>query len=175
MEKRMTRTMGILLTALLLLSGCNNAPPADTGLPSGTGFNFSLRYGVNARNEIDTFNGKFTKDMVADPPVTIDFSLTPEEMDRICAKMAEIDFFCYPPDFAVSVPAGGLVSMVTPFSTYIFKVQKDSSITKLRWEARITNPDEKADKLKELINLIIGIIEAKEEYKALPKPTSGYL
>ena len=58
--------------------------------------------------------------------------------------------------------------MVTPYSSYYFKVEYNSQIKELWWEDKITNKDEKADRLRELIKLIRDIVESKEEYKKLP-------
>jgi hypothetical protein len=163
--------MTSLLLAIILLgaTGCDNPAPEK---PS---FNLIFKYGVTAKNELDTFKGKFTKDMITDPSITIELSLSEEEMESIYQKMMEIDFFNYPDRFKVNVPPGELTGMVTPYSTYYFKVEYNSQVKELWWGDEITNPDQKAEKLRELIMLIRNIVESKEEYKQLPEPRSGYL
>ncbi|MFC1919116.1 hypothetical protein ACFLWW_04025, partial [Chloroflexota bacterium] len=104
-----------LAATFLWTAGCS-AP-----LPSEADFNLIFKYGVMARNELDTFQGTYTKDMVADPPITVNLSLTEEELDRIHRKMLEIDFFNYPETFTVSVAQGEKVGIVTPYSSYYFK------------------------------------------------------
>ncbi|MFC1949538.1 hypothetical protein ACFLW0_05140 [Chloroflexota bacterium] len=158
-----------LIVAVIGLTGCS-APPADV-----SNFNLIFRYGVTARNELNTFEGTYTKDMIMDPSITVELSLTEEELDRIYQKMVEIDFFDYPDEFSVPIAPGGLVTMVTPYSSYYFEVEYDSTVKELRWEDEIMNQNEEADKLRELIRLIRDIIESKEEYKELPSPTSGYM
>jgi hypothetical protein len=96
-------------------------------------------------------------------------------MDSIYQKMVEIDFSSYPDEFEVDVPEDELVGIITPHSTYIFEVEDKSGTKELNWEDKITNTDEKADKLRELIDLIINIIESKAEYQDLPTPTGGYM
>ena len=113
--------------------------------------------------------------MVMDPAVTIEVTLTAEEMDSIYNEMVEIDFFNYPDKFSVIVPPGQAETRVTPYSTYFFKVTYQGKTKELLWHEKMTNSDEKADKLRELIKFIRGIIESKEEYKKLPEPKSGYL
>lgn len=159
----------IFATVLLVLAGC-----AGDDTQEGE-FNFIFKYGVTGTNVLDTFHGTFTKDMISEAPITIDFSLTAEEMDSIYQKMLEIDFFSYPDEFEVTVPEGELARMVTPYSSYYFKVQYAGGTKELTWEEEIINPDEKADKLKELIFLIRDIIELKPEYLVLPEPSGGYL
>ena len=113
--------------------------------------------------------------MILDPNVTVELSLSEEELDSIYQKMLEIDFFDYPDVFSIVVPAGEIVGMVTPHESYYFKVQYDSRTKELWWADSITNEHMKADRLRELIKLILDIIESKGEYKALPEPRGGYL
>lgn len=170
MKKALSVIAVLFLVAILLGTiGC------DKQTSGKAGFNLVFKYGVTAKNELDTFKETYTKDMVADPSITIKLPLSEEEMNRIYQKMVEIDFFSYPETFRVTVPAGELTSMVTPFSSYYFTVENNSQIKKLSWADDVTNPDEKASKLRELIKLIKSIIESREEYKRLPEPKSGYL
>jgi len=148
-------------------------PPVEP--PQSASFNFVFRYGVTARNKLDTFGKTYTKDMVIDPPVKIKMSLTDEEMNKIYQKMLEINFFDYPDEFSVTVPIGESTGMVTPCSSYYFKVSDESRIKELSWDDCITNKNERADKLRKLIRYIESIIESKKEYKELPTPKGGYL
>jgi len=51
-----------------------------------------FRYSVGARNELNTFNITYTKDMVKDPLVTVKLSLSEEEPNRVYQKMIEFEF-----------------------------------------------------------------------------------
>lgn len=143
--------------------------------PTTSNFNLIFKYGVGARNELDTFEGTYTKDMVSDPPVKIKMSLSREETDRIYQKMLEIDFFDYPDKFSVTLSTGEPIGTVTPCSKYYFKVANNSKIKELSWDDCITNKNERADKLRELIKYIENIIKSRTEYKKLPIPRGGYL
>ena len=159
----------IISTCLLLvLIGCNNpTPPSD--------FNLVFKYGVGAKNILDTFNGTFTRDMVSEPSITVELSLSDKELDNIYHKMVEINFFDYPDNFSIAPSSGERYGIRTPYYSYYFKIQYDSKVKELRWEDSIVYEDIQADKLRELIQLIWDIIEAKDEYKALPEPKSGYM
>ncbi|MFZ5632838.1 MAG: hypothetical protein ACOY40_08315 [Bacillota bacterium] len=135
---------------------------------------FIFRYGVGAGNELNTFKGKYTKDMIVDPPVTVNLSLSGEELESIYKKMMEIDFFSYPDRFKASPPPGEGLHLVTPHSSYYFLVSHNSRIKELWWDDQIVNANEKAGRLRELIEYIRGIVESKEEYKKLPPPRGGY-
>jgi hypothetical protein len=157
----------ILIMPVLL--ACGSQPAEDAN------FNFDLKYGVGGKNEIDTFHGKFTKDMVDAPSITINLRLSEAEMESIYQKMVEIDFFNYPDTFTVTASPGDSTTAITPFNTYIFTVEKNSQTKTLNWNDEIQTPNDKADKLRELIVLIQRMIEAKEEYKELPDPGHAYL
>lgn len=167
---------GVILTGVLALVVCFTAMAGCVEQkPEVSHFNLEFKYGITAGNVLDTFEGTYTKDMVADPPITIDLVLSEEEKEEIYQKMVEIEFFDYPDDFSVDVSPGATTTIVTPYSSYYFRVEYDSQTKELRWEDEITNPDEKAEKLRELITVIRNIVESKDEYKEFPEPTSAYL
>jgi hypothetical protein len=167
----MKKALIVIISGLLLwTAGCIDADTTQEGE-----FNFILKYGVMAKNEIDTFHNTVTKDLIMDPSITISLSLTEGEMDEIYQKMVEIDFFNYPDEFKVIVPEGELIHLVTPYYSYYFRVEKDAMVKELKWEDEIMNPDEKADRLRELISLIRDIVESRPEYQVLPEPSGGYL
>jgi hypothetical protein len=168
----MKKAILVLLASLLLvITGCNVAAAHE----ANGDFNFIFKYGVTARNTLDTLQGTYTKDMILDPAITINMVLTAEEMDSIYQKMVEIDFFNYPDKFSVQVADNETKVEVAPYQTYFFKVEYGGKTKQLMWHDKYLNSDVQGDKLKELINLIKGIIESKAEYKALPQPSGGYL
>ncbi len=130
-------------------------------------FGFVLKYGVTARNELDTFNGTFTHDMVIDPSITINLTLTGDEMEHIYLKMVGVNFFNYAQKDANAKKDVG----VTPYSSYYLKVKCDSTVKELTWD------DNSAASLgfKTLVDLIIETIHDHEEFKQLPPPRGGYL
>lgn len=160
-----------LVATSLIAGSCDNTPITS----QGPGFKLIFKYGVGAKNVLDTFAGTYTKDMIIDPSITIPLALTEAEKTSIYQKMVEIDFFSYPDVFKVDVPPGGQATIVTPHTTYYFKVEYDSRVKELKWEDEIVNPDERATRLKTLINFIQKIIESRDEYKKLPEARGGYL
>jgi hypothetical protein len=143
------------------------ATPAD--------FNFIFKFGVGAKNELDTFKGIFIKDMILDPPITTNLKVTQQEMDTIYQKMVEMDFVNYPDVFKVIVPPGSITGMVTPNDTYYFRVSYRSRIKEIFWNDVITNENAEATNLRSLCRLIQDIIRSKAEYKNLPPARGGYL
>lgn len=177
----------ILFIYLLFgLIGCGQTTPSTETSPLGnesiipttlpSDFGFIFKYGVGARNELNTFVGTFTKDMILDPSITINLLLSQEELDSIYQNMLEIKFFHYPEEFSIYVPPGMPKGIITPSSSYYFKVIYDSKLKELWWEDQLVYPEDiQADKLRKLISLIEGIIKSKEEYKNLPEPRGGYM
>jgi hypothetical protein len=161
----------VVLTASAGFAGCADAIDE----PSASDFNMIFKYGVGAKNELNTFEGTFTRDMIMDPSITIDLVLSGEELDIIMQKMVEIDFVGYPDNFSVEVPPGEATGEMIPYPSYYFKVEYGSQVKELRWDDKIINESEKAGRLRDLIDLIIGIIESKREYQELPAPKGGYM
>jgi len=166
----------ILMSFVSLVTGCANRAnkPEEPTTANELEFNLVFKYGIGARNVLNTYDGTYTKDMVAGPPVTTHLSLSRDELSTIYNKVVEIDFFNYPDKFAVYVPPWEPVSMVTPYESYYFRVEHGSKIKELSWEDSITNPNNDADKLRELIQCIRDIVESKREYKKLLPPRGGY-
>jgi len=172
--------IGFLVPSLIILSVAvavtlTTTPSFLLKQHDEAGFNFIFMYGCGlVPNELNTFNGTFTRDMVCDPPVSTDLSLTKEEMAMIYQKMVEIDFFSYPENLSYEAH-DGMIAMVTPCSSYYLKVKCNSTVKELSWNENLilNNPD--AVKLGELSDLIIGVIQSHEEFKQMPGPGGVYI
>jgi hypothetical protein len=141
-------------------------------------FNLVFRYGhyrVEAKNELNTFRGSYTRDMVTRSPITVKLCLTREDLDRIYVKMVEIDFFSYPDIFRVPL-SGDVKGKRSHWYTYYFKVQNGTKVKTVRWDDRyFISGSEEHENLMELARLIWEIIETKPEYRRMPRPRAGYV
>jgi hypothetical protein len=140
--------------------------PLDLQNGETTNFNFIFRYGVGAKNELDTFSRTYTKDMVMGASITINFELTNDELVGIYQKIKDLKLF------EKSEESAERNMIVNPCSSYSLKVQIDSTQEKLSWD---NCQGSISDKFQQFTNYIIKIIESKEEYKKLPTPRGGYL
>ncbi len=164
----------ILVVVIVILVGAvgyfafvkKSASPTPAGQPQSTHFNFIFRYGIGAKNELDTFNQTYTKDMVMDSSITIKFKLSDSELAGINQKINDLQLF------DKSWENSDRDMVVTPCSSYYLKAQIDSTQKELSWNNCIGRV---SDKLRQFTNYIIQIIESKNEYKALPTPEAGYL
>ncbi|GFN23898.1 hypothetical protein [Thermanaeromonas sp. C210] len=167
----------VLAAGLLLATGCGSGgKSAETSPPED--FNFILKYGVEAKNVLDTFAGTFTKDLINAGRVTTRLTLTPEEMAAVYAEMRRINILAYPEEFPPGQKKLGQV-YVTPYPTYYLKVRMDGKVKEIYWEditggQNMSAQPQEAVQLRNLIDKIIGMIEAKEEFKQLPTPEGGY-
>ena len=162
----------------LLLSSCGAPVGGSPQQGSTSGLNLVFKYGVGGaptKNVLDTASGTFTKDMIMDPPVTVKLKLSGDDLNRIRSKMDEIGFWDYPDVFEPEPRGEGM--MVTPYSSYYFKVERDGAVKEVTWENQYLYLDEslRATNLKELAQLIWGMIQATDEYKAFPEPRGGYM
>lgn len=170
------------LSSIFVLStiiGCNPfVSKQTTGLQdtsSQSNLNLIFKYGVGARNELNTFENTFTKDLIGNPDTTVHLSLSKKELTEIQETMKEINFFDYPDTFVILIPPNKRGCYQEPYDSYYFKVKSDSLIKELWWEDEICEiRDENAENLRELIMFIRNIIESKEEYKKLPEPRGFY-
>ena len=133
-------------------------------------FELLFKYGVGAKNELDTFNGTYTKDMVIDPSITINLTLTVEEKWQIMNKIYPIDFFNLPSSFPINPHM-----WKTPQTDYFLKVQNGTQTNEVYWNDNSILEDSVEKNLNQLVIYLIEIIENKAVYKALPTPTAGYL
>jgi hypothetical protein len=164
-ESRMRWKLSVVILALAAIS-CSGSGTS----PESRVFNLKFSYGKNVLN---TFQNTYTKDLILDGTTTVPFALSNGELDRVDAKMREIDFFIYPEHFAVTI--GDTVGIITPHSTYDFQVNYKSTTKHLHWSDSVLSDDTAAVKLRELVLLIRSIVESKPEYSQLPPARGGYL
>ncbi|NHJ87541.1 MAG: hypothetical protein FK734_18920 [Asgard group archaeon] len=133
-------------------------------------FELLFRYGVGAKNELNTFNGTYTKDMVIDPSIIIDLTLTVEEKWQIMNKTYTIDFFNLPSSFPINPHM-----WKTPQTDYYLKVQNGTETKEVSWNENSILEDSIEKNLDQLISYLFEIIENKAAYKALQIPKAGYI
>jgi len=151
----------ILAVGIIFIVKQNNNLP----LKQPTDFNFIFKYGVGAKNELNTFNQTFTKDMIIDPSITTKFNLTEKELSDVYRKIVDLGIFKKDWKFLEKNMS------ITPCSSYYLKIQINSEQRELSFD---NCHGELSGKLQKFKDYIIKIIEAKEEYKKLPTPTGGY-
>lgn len=150
--------------------GCNSTS-TENQLPESKpkDFNFVFNYGVNAKNQLDTTKGQFTKDMVSEPSITTNLKLSDDEMNTIYSEMKKINILDYPNKFN---PKSNKIQ--TPFDTYSIKIIIDGKEKSIYWKDENVSKSKEADQLRKLFKKIQEIIDNKEEFKKLPDPKYHY-
>lgn len=164
----------ILLCVLLLIFmfvGCSfkqNENKLPTSKPND--FNFVFNYGIGAKNQINTLEGTYTKDMVVESSITTNLNLSDEEMNTIFSEMKRINILNYPDNFN---PKSDMKT--TPYNTFTIKIYFDKKEKSINWNDENASDSKEAEYLRAVFKKIISITENKEEYKKLPKAKGGYL
>lgn len=159
-----------LFLFVISLIGCNSTNTKNQQSDEKiNNFNFVFKYGVDAKNKLDTIKGKYVKDMITEGSITIDLKLSNEEMNTIYSEMNRVNILNYPENFESE---GGMV--VTPFETYSLRVIIDGKEKNIYWKDQSLSKTKEAVQLRELFERIQVIISNKEEYKKLPEAQGGY-
>ncbi|MCR4280470.1 MAG: hypothetical protein NUV82_03540 [Candidatus Komeilibacteria bacterium] len=132
---------------------------------NGGDFDFIFRYGVDAKNELNTISDRFTRDMVMEPAVTVEMRLSEEEMADIYQKIVRLNLLSKDPNPSKNT------RYVTPCSTYSLNVSMDGVNDELKWSDCQAEID---INFRVFTDYLIQLIHAHPEYKNLPVPTGGY-
>lgn len=150
--------------------GCNLSSTKNQLPESKTkDFNFVFNYGVNAKNQLDTAKGQFTKDMILEPSITTNLKLSDDEMSTIYLEMKKINILGYPDNFK---PKSNTIH--TPYDTYSIKIIVDGKEKNIYWKDESVSETKEAVQLRKLFKKIEDIIVTKEEFKKLPEAKGGY-
>ena len=127
-------------------------------------------------NELNTYNGTFTMDMVREinGTLTIQLELSEKELDTIYQKAIEIDFFNYPTTYEVNLRSRGC----KPSHYFIFELGISCGFVSrtVRWTSEhLPRDDDKYDNLNDLARAIWNIIKNTPEFNAMPKPNAAYV
>lgn len=143
-------------------------------------FAFVAAYGVTARNQIDTFKGTFTKDIVSQskPNPTVELRLTPDELDGLYADLVKMHILGFASQFPPPKDRGmknGTMVRVTPSQRYLLRIRVAGTEKIISWDdnANLMTPDAKA--LRAWFQKLRTIIQNKAEYKAMPPAEGRYL
>ncbi|MBB3129386.1 hypothetical protein FHS19_004061 [Paenibacillus rhizosphaerae] len=182
----MKRVLLSLLITLTFLTGCsqesdldkgNVSPSAemanqDAGMPADMpdDFNFAVRFGYGevTKNEINTYQGTVTKDLITKGTATAHLKFTQDEMREIYGKMREINIMA-PKKFAKSQNCSK-----SPSNEDEWTITVDGKTQSFSWTDRHCELSDDAIALLEIRNFIQSIVNGKAAYQALPAAEGGY-
>jgi len=163
----MKRMFILILSLIILLIGCGQAGP-DMPEEMPEDFDFSVRFGITARNEINTFEDRVTKDLIANGTATAQLSLTEDEMKGVYERMKKIRILR---DLRLEARDGCLQ---VPYEEEYWTIQIDGEIREYYWTQEKCTLTKDAQQLRELRQTIFNIVKQKSAYQELPEAVGGY-
>jgi hypothetical protein len=166
----------IAFYSLITIIGCGTS--SDSYLNTHQDFHFILRYGVEAKNEINTINQTYTKDMIVDSALTIRMTLSSIELDSIWKELTRIDIFSYPDIYQplrFENDPGNVGEDYLPYKSFYLYITAGDHKKEIHWGDANRSTMLKAIALRNAFEMIILMIESKDEVKKLPAPKGAYL
>ncbi|RDW18212.1 hypothetical protein CWR48_11535 [Oceanobacillus arenosus] len=176
----------IIIIIALCLGSCSqpeqNSDESDSDSISSTtksmpekipdDFNFSVQFGVGKKNEINTFKGTVTKDLISDGTATTEIILTDLELNDIYEKMKEVNII--ETKTFIPEPIDGMVCVQQPHGEDIWEIIIKGETIIYSFSEEYCEPTNDAEELMDLRNYVFDIIKSKDEYKELPPSKGGY-
>jgi len=132
-------------------------------------FAFSVQFGINSRNVIDTYTGTIIKDLIIGGIAETKLTFTTLEKLLIYEEMKRINVLGAT-DFDSKNQCG-----LTPHSEDFWKITIDGEERSYQWSDKHCDITKDAKDFLDLRNFIWNIVTESDEYKALPEAEGGYL
>ncbi len=156
--------LSLVIAALLSWTSCEEPTAPDEQLAM-------VHFNYNFKNELNTFEMTFQKDLVMDGVIATDFWFTAEEQAEILAK-AEMHRFYQFPDTIKSEPGAAIDPDPGRQFLCIKHEERDHTVS---WYHPLPEDHEYVSDLLALRDFLIELIESKPAYKSLPPARGGYL
>jgi len=164
--RRISVLFSLSMLSLFVLDSCSSLSNNPTDPQS-----LQIKFQYGFRNELNTAEGTYQKDLVMDGIIKVPFWLTTNEQKTILEKMSAIQFFSFP-DTLHRAP--GLLIEPDPSPDFL-RLKYQGEEKSVIWYYPLDSRSEYSQPLSELTELIKQIIESKPEYKKLPPAQGGYL
>ncbi|WP_150265954.1 hypothetical protein [Paenibacillus tepidiphilus] len=171
MRRLLSRIPVLLL--LLLLASCGNAGDQSAGsampeqMPED--FAFSVQFGITAKNEINTFAGTVTKDLVSQGTATANLILNESELAEIYSRMRDLQVMG---ELKLDTATMGCAQI--PYDEEHWRIRADGEEVLWSWSEERCRVTEDAEKLKALREYVLGLVKTKTAYLELPEASGGY-
>jgi hypothetical protein len=134
-----------------------------------------IDYKYGFKNELNTFNDTFIKDIKGRGRIKIKLHLSNSEQDEIINMALRIGFFKMPDTLNVNDQQADIFndSVIVKENIQSLRIRYKNLDKKIIWRGILPYNNSKAKGLAELTYLIKSIIESKQVYKSLPAMNSG--
>ena len=148
-------------------------------------FAFRLEYGLCTTDVLDTFEGVFVRDLgMRVSAVSIPLTLPQRSIDVVFQAVIAAHFFDYPADFRIKPTSnctvtpnggscGGVSSVFAPADHYRLTVRSDGVSHTVSWHDSIAPSTEEANRLRDMLHVIIEMIRGLPEVQRLPLAQVG--
>lgn len=160
------------LLVVLFIFGCDRGDPVSAErVPPRVEQAVKVYCKYGFRDEVDTFNGTYTKDLVVDGTITVPFLFSAPEQDSILLALAQADFFTMPDTLH---PIPGLL-IFPDAGPQILRVEYQGAIKSVVWFYLLDQTDPRNQAAIHLFQRIQQIVESTEVYSQLPPAVGGYI
>lgn len=170
-----TCVMPVLVASAAGTRVAHAASPADSTTAARADSTFNFVY-TGWGQQIDTFHGEYTRDLDDLRDTTIALVLSRAEMDSVLAKMLAIGFFAMPEPHP-PYPPGTTGGEISPHSDIHIEARRGTLTRRLDWTTgfRMERPVADWQRLFELETMIRAILANRQEAKALPERSGGWM
>ena len=145
-------------------------------------FNFKIDFGTFGKNNIDTYNNTFKKDLIYSGTETIDFEIPAEKMLEIYEAFLEYEISDLPEDINADAESsfGDTVVQTTPYNAYSLTYTCNEETRTIvcndggPWDAELGAPDSR-NRLVAFVAFVVEWIYSTNDYKEMPPAEGGYL
>lgn len=145
-----------------LLSGCSTTTDVEKTHDEQS-VKIHLQYGFV--DELNTFEGTFTKDLVMDGSITVEFWLSKKDQESIRELAEEVSFFSIP-NTILAMPGVGMDPNPSPD---MLRIKFEEIVNTVEWSYPKDPENANFDKVIELSEHIMSIVKKSEIYKSLPE------
>lgn len=162
-----------LIFGLFLITACSENKSVE---PKTEVQNLKIHFHYSFKNELNTFDQTFQKDLVMDGTIKVPFYLTQEEQNDILNTITGVDFYSFPDTIRNEPGPDGIIMTINPDPGRQFiRIEYQGKEKLVNWFCPLPQDNPNGIRLLTLQQKIIEIIESKPEYQALPPARGGYL
>jgi hypothetical protein len=166
---RTTYTVLCCAAASLAGTGCSPSVDTETVAHEPQFVEVQLQYGF--QDEVDTFRGHLTKDLVMDGSITVPFWMSKENQESILLKAEELSFF----QLLDRIPAREGVAVCPDPSPDLLRIRSGHQDKTVVWSYPLDPENTQASAVKELSGFIMEIVRQTDAYRRLPDARGGRL
>jgi hypothetical protein len=157
----------VLLVSALLVTGCDWGDSVNSAEQQRVRVFFKFDF----RDQVDTFNGTLTKDLVENGTITVPFGFNAVEQDSVLSILADARFYELP-DTLYPIPN---VSIAPDPGVQRLRVEYEGKGKSLVWLYVLDGSDPRTGEVQELWARLRNLVQSTDTYRQLPPAKGAYL